>query len=217
MSEAWPPYTSEADTLARAATHFVADIAQHTLEVVSDAHGVTYLQARRPDERAYWFDVTATPTSVTINGDMGAFVFMRHGNPDQLALFRARHLNVHYWSEKCVAGEKDRFSLDAYCESVIAVASEHIDYLRDSHDDAGVEAAVAQFRAEVTEQLFPAWLDDESPEDAYQRLFDCTVDGIGIEAGDVKLERFTFQYLWCLHALRWATAAYDAQKADLAA
>jgi hypothetical protein len=207
------------DTAAR----FAADTGHHQMTVLHDDGLYRHLQFVRVAPNAttgkperssfYWFELVTWPGSLVINGDMGSYTFSR--TEDMFGFFRTGRggINPSYWSEKVPAATRTKeYSPELFAQLV----AEHI-------EDAAREfpGLAADVKAEILDAA------DSSHEDgAHQLLADYRYyadPGDRYSGGDPDFEfcdtwewdlrDWSYQFLWCCHAIVWGIGQYDQQPA----
>lgn len=191
------------------AERFAADVAKHEMTVLVDQPGYRHLYFAAPGPNAWlhWFEIVTWPGSIAINGDMESFAandgrrtFMHARTDDMFEFFRGKQVSPEYWSSKVSGGAGvSEFSQDVFRDEVLEYAKEC------SSDYPGLIEA-------VREQIF-----DESiccPDRAFVLLeeFDHE-DFYFYDFTERDFTKFSTHYLWCLHAIVWAIAQYDAARA----
>lgn len=189
----------------RAAEHFATDTAKHGLTIAHEDGLYRHFRARQPRTNAYWFDITTWPGTLTITGDMGAFVFSRE--TDMLAFFRSSQgrINPHYWAQKETTGTPTKeYSEDLFRQTV----TEHTaDAIRWSDAPRGIGKAVRTEILGSTELYYEA--------SARQVLDDFKFKGFTFDdTWEWSFADYNHQFLWCCHAIVWGIAAYDRAKAE---
>jgi hypothetical protein len=129
-----------------------------------------------------------------------------------IGFFRGQRVNPGYWGEKLIAPKSQdvrRYSEEKFRRMVADTAAEA------EADWPGVSAAVeAKFSG-----LFPDW--DDSYEDAARtglREFEFGAAGEPFKFADAwewDLNDWTYQYLWCCHAIVFGIGLYDQHKANV--
>lgn len=180
---------------------FLKDVANHEMDVKLDQGVYRHIVFSQPMHRfLYRFELITTPGLLVIHGDMETWAFSRVD--DMFTFFRGElgKINCSYWAEKLQAGRTNakRFDGEYFKDCLI-----------DSLDGYDLEG---EKRAKVIEELNEIeWCDDES---WTRRQVD------GIEADGFKFQdtyeisgkRYTYHFVWCLYAIVWGIAQYDASK-----
>lgn len=203
------PVTARETIEAQALRGFAGDTAQHQMIVLHDDGLYRHVRFAAPDHGFYWFDLVAWPGNLVINGDMEqTFAFSR--TEDMFEFFRGSRINPGYWAEKLRAPRPDavkEYSEDRFRERVLA---EITDMAEAGEVPDGLTEAI---RREVLEN---EGIGSEDLACAVLRDFEFE----GFEFADVwewDLTDWSYQFLWCCHAIRWGVSQYDAAKAGEAA
>lgn len=190
---------------------FLKDIATHQLDVVLD-NGLLYrhLRFRRPGSYCMGFDIITWPGYLAYCGDMGAYTFTRV--EDMFTFFRddrwrqgqpGLHINPGYWSQKCVAADRDdgitEYDADLFRERIL-------EWLNDIEADD-------ELRQAVHDEILPHADDGEAL--ACAAVYDFGFDGRNPfqDFFEVNLRVYTLRFLWCCYALAWGIGKYDEHKA----
>lgn len=153
----------------------------------------------------YHFHITTWPGYLAISGDGGCYVFARL--PDMFRFFRGSGINPGYWGEKLQAIERN----GGYREF-----SEELFH-------AAIKSDFDQWSFKNRSQQRKAWKalqeSDLSKDNAPQSLDDALRAAMDYECPVTKnrfndfwehdLQDYSFRFLWCCHAVRWAVAEYD--------
>lgn len=196
------------DTEEAVAKRFAADVVDHQMTVLVDQPGYRHLHFTAPGPNAWvhWFEIVTWPGSIAINGDMESFAandgrktFMHARTDDMFEFFRGKRINPAYWSQKVSGGAGvSEFSQDVFRDQVLEYAKE-------------CAADYPGLIGEVREQIF-----DESiccSERAFALLEEFDHEDFDFDDfTDRDFTTFSTHYLWCLHAIVWAVAQYDAAK-----
>ena len=199
------------------AERFAADVAQHQMTVLHDDGLYRHLQFIRvaPNRKTgkperssfYWFELVTWPGSLVINGDMGGFMFSR--TEDMLEFFRGHRVNPQYWAEKLPAGMRVKeYSYELFAQLV----AEHIEDV--AKDLPGL---VQDVKAEILDS------GDSGHEDGAHRLlsdyryYADPADRYSSGQPDFEfcdtwewdLTDWSYQFLWCCHAIVWGISQYD--------
>src|SRR5690606_6313074 len=98
---------------------FLAETAEHAINVLHDDGLYRHIRCQRPGTYIYGFDIVTWPGFLTICGDMGTYTFAR--DTDMFTFFgplrEDRGINPHYWSEKLQA-PRGRGSVKKWNEDV---------------------------------------------------------------------------------------------------
>lgn len=196
-------------------------VEQHDIVIERAAGVFRSVLFRSPDSGIHAFRLVTWPGALCISGDVGTFVFERID--DMFEFFRDRPVNSHYWHEKCVAAAYphgcERFSADRARESVLTKLGVTEVEAGDVEFDefANTEELWAMDEPERAKQLGRRFLEmDGGASDAEDfwwslRQFEDTYrDFVRDLTSELQTQEFTHQYLWCLHAIVWGIARYDA-------
>ncbi len=185
---------------------FEKDVADHVLTVKHEAGLYRHLYFGKPGDGNMAFSVVTWPGWLCYSGDMGTYVFSRL--PDMFAFFRRPEgelsINPDYWAQKCEGADK-------------------VDGIRAYDPEL--------FRAEVAEWLDAAEASPETREEVEALVLAHAEDGevlareavCDFKAGDgfefrdfheADCRRFTFRFLWCLHAVVWGIRQWDAREVE---
>jgi hypothetical protein len=216
---------SIATTEISTAERFAADVAEHEMTVLHDDGLYRHLQFIRvapnpktgiPERSSfYWFDLVTWPGSLVINGDMGGFMFSRI--EDMFEFFRTGRsygINPQYWAEKLPAGMRVKeYSFERFAQLV----AEHIeDAARElpglaedvqaellDHDHSGHETGAYQLLADYQYYADPT------------RRYACAAepDFEFYDTWEWDLTDWSYQFLWCCHAIVWGIGRYDGNTA----
>lgn len=190
-------------------TRFLRDVASHELTIEVDDGAHRHLTLRRHNSFAYGFHIVTWPGSLAISGDMGSFVFSRLY--DMFEFFRGTRINTGYWAEKLTAHDRHgghrKFSKDLFRDAII----------RDFEQWA-FEAPEDRVRAKA--ELDNEWngLLGATPDTIQEAVrdameYECPVSkNRFVDFWDHNLEEYTFQFVWCCHAIQWAIGRYDSEK-----
>jgi hypothetical protein len=192
------------------------------MTVVRDDGIHRHLRFAEPGTSTLWFEIVTWPGALTINGDMGTYVFSR--TTDMFAFFGPdRHVNLSYWAEKVRSGphrndggvrEFSEAEFRSHVEEQVAdwitnskltdAAAERLrdaiaaDVLIDgatSHDE-GAHRALQDFSSTLD------WTDDDGNE--FTETFEFC------DTWEWDLADYVYQFVWCCHAITWAIGRYVA-------
>ncbi len=83
-------------------TRFKKDVSEHQMNVIKNEGVYRHLTFQKPGTSVYYFEIITTPGLLTINGDMGTYVFSRLH--DMFEFFGDKQgINPSYWGEKLLA------------------------------------------------------------------------------------------------------------------
>lgn len=190
---------------------FIRDIAQHELQVIRDDGVNRHLRFQRPGTMCMHFDLLTWPGYLCYTGDMGTFVFRRLH--DMFEFFRSDksetqyRIDLRYWAEKIEASDR--------CDGVREWTKEKFlsevrDYFGQHVDDEWPDERKAALWVEIDEQVCAAAHNSEHH--AWVALWEFDEDGFCFRDWERSCTVWTYRFLWCCHALRWAIAAYDTHK-----
>lgn len=200
--------TTETD----AAKCFARDTKDHKLTVLRDEGPYRHLRfASAPKGYSeYWFDLVTWPGVLVIRGDMETFAFSR--TDDMFEFFRdgSRYgINPGYWGEKLIAPK----AWDAKRYEPADLQRRVTEYC------AGYEDQHPGLAKNVIERMFHPWPDWETgtEQGAAQALREYEFDGFRFaDSWEWELRDWSYQFLWCCHAIVWGIRQYDEQKAAAA-
>ena len=190
---------------------FIKDIAQHEMHVIRDDGVNRHLRFKRPNTMTMHFDLLTWPGHLCYTGDMGTYVFRRLHDmfdffrPDEgLELYQ---IDMRYWAEKALAIDKgdglSKWSKDKFRAEV-----------RDYFDQHADEEWPAERKVDL-------WTEIEgdvcraagySEHHAWVALERFEHDGFRFCDWESDCREWTFYFMWCCHALRWAIGTYDKRR-----
>lgn len=189
------------------ATRFAEDVAEHEVQVLHDAGLYRHLRCKKPGTSFYWFEITTAPGTLTINGDMGTYVFSRLS--DMFEFFGSKPtINPQYWGEKVHAASSpiQRYSPQVAAKHAKDIFAEMLDSAELAESE--LEEAKAQLNVNVLTEA-------ESEEGFRQALDSFAVGDMRFyDTWEWDLRDWDYHYLWCCHAIVWAIAAYRKQAAQ---
>lgn len=223
------------ERLAEVSEQFKRDVQEHALTILRDDGLYRHLRFKRPGTMTCYFDLVTWPGHLAYVGDMGDYVFTRV--EDMLTFFRGHTPSPGYWAEKCVAVDKNSglnaFSQDVFKASIEEDLQSHIAGYYAPPDDVdgdgevieetdeartAREEAIQELRDAVDDDVFERLGDDRDGRSAVSAAMDvedskgrCPFSTIY----ESDFTEWTFRFLWCCHALPWAIAQYDAEKAKV--
>lgn len=190
------------------ADRFKKSVIEHEMIVVRNDGLHRHLTFKSPRTYNHHFHITTWPGYLAISGDVGCYVFARL--PDMFQFFRGERINPGYWSEKLQSIERNggyrEFSEDQFHEAI----KSDFDQWPFDDDEQKAKAWEALQESDLSEDSNP-----ESLEDAVRTAMDykCPVTGSGFgDFWDHQLEGYTFRFLWCCHAVRWAVGEVDRRR-----
>lgn len=191
---------------------FLIDVRDHQMQVIH-VNGIhRHLRFRKPGRSEYWFDLVTWPGALCINGDCGTYVFARIEDMFQFFRTEPGGINPSYWSEKCVAACVTdgirKFDPDGFTRRVVQRFRDH---WRDG-DRHERRLCFTELRNDVLDYV------DETSEDANFGLL------ASFKFGDfqfddyyeIRAQKYTFRFIWCLRAIVWGIQRYDDYSAEQA-
>jgi len=116
--------------------NFIKDVEEHKLKIIKDDGVYRHLLFKNQKRGAYWTEIITSPNLLTINGDMGTYVFSRLN--DMFEFFRNDELkiNYHYWTEKLKVNRESYkyFDIELYKENIIKYIEEYFEESIDNVD-----------------------------------------------------------------------------------
>lgn len=187
---------------------FKNSVIEHEMIVVRNDGLHRHLTFKSPRTYNNHFHITTWPGYLAISGDIGCYVFARL--PDMFQFFRGNGINPSYWGEKLQSIERNggyvEFSEELFHEAIKS------DFDQWSFDD---DEQKAKAWAELQDSDLSEDGNPESLENAIQMALDykCPVTGNRFnDFWDHGLEDYTFRFLWCCHAIRWAVGEVDRRR-----
>lgn len=192
----------------RVARKFPVDIADHVATVVLNSGAFRHMRCKKPGPQSYHhaFTITTWPGFLAISGDMGSYVFSRI--PDMFEFFRRDdgEINEGYWAEKLFATDKSQghrqYSPDRFREVIEERLSEWLEH----HATAPADRVRKQVDALVLQCA------DHREHEAREAADSYKWNGKQVfpDFWEHNLQEYTYQYLWCCHAIVWAIKQWDA-------
>lgn len=188
------------------ADRFRQDVLRHRIEVVRDDGVHRHVRFRAPRTCRYGFDLITWPGRLSIDGDMGTYVFSRL--EDMFEFFRRPDggINPSYWAEKLRSVDQHAPARE-FCERKARAAFA-----------SSIEDWPATARSAAFAQLNDLLISTNDGEDGFREA----VEEIKVEAygrefvvsyfWECDLQEWTFRFLWNLHAIAWGIAQYDRLK-----
>lgn len=178
---------------------FTRDTAKHEMLVLHDDRLYRHLRFKAPDRSTYWFELVTWPGCLAIRGDMDGFAFSRI--EDMFEFFRGNRINPGYWAEKLIS-EGTRRGTMAYSEA---------DFRKSITEWAAENAEEYPGLMEAVEdQIFGADIWHE--QGAMEAVNEFEFNGARYDAYGESFNDYTYQFLWCCHAIQWGIAQYDAAR-----
>jgi len=196
---------AEIDRSEAAMTQFDADTKDHQLTVLHDDGVYRHLLFKTSGTNMSWYEILTSPGLLTINGDMGTFVFSRvhdmvsffHGPLDRTTRSR---INAHYWAEKVVASDGVMAFDKTAFERIL------IEEFLDATETSGHDTRAALWD-DIEWELLPI----DSLAEAHGVLSEWDNDVMPLaEWYELDLEVPSFHYLWCCWAIVTGLARYAA-------
>ncbi len=188
---------------------FKRDIRDHRMTIIRDDDVHRHIQFKRPNTSCYYFDIITWPGYLAISGDCGSYTFARIRDMFEFFSDESRDpyfINPSYWGEKLQSvdrhGGYQEFSGEKLAEIFKSWMDEH-----DFDDDE----AKGRLKAALD------WHDwgrgVENYGDAIHAISEISSEadypGFQIdELWDYRTDDFTFRYIWCIRAIRWAVCQY---------
>lgn len=188
---------------------FLADVANHRMQVLRDEGVYRHLRFSRPAPNAWvqWFEIVTWPGALCLRGDMGTWVFSR--DPDMFEFFRAPdqlRIKEDYWLEKLEAEDKrtgaEEFSREVFLSGLRDKLQEWDQFDGFPEDLQLAQDSLAQHLEHCNshEELCAAMLEWDWNGDSFM-----TTGCYELPDGMV----YTKQYEWCLWAIVWGIRQYD--------
>lgn len=188
---------------------FNRDIEGHEMEVLLDQGLYRHLRFKKPGTGMYYVDIITTPGQLTIRADMGTYVFSRL--TDMFEFFTGNgYVNAGYWGEKLLAIDKNSgyrgHSEDVYRGWVIQNFWDRREFYEPD--------VAAQIWADIRDSLFDDYVDRTSKSECMGALDRFRSHDFRYhDTWDHDWSEYSFQYLWCCHAILWGIQQYNAAKA----
>lgn len=138
---------------------FLADTAEHTMEVMHDDGLYKHLRFTNNGSWHYRYDIITWPGFLTLDGDMGTWTFSRL--PDMLDFFRSNpdrpKINADYWAEKLQWGSSGgrgiarEYDQDSVKRQILATIEGHI------KDERWPEHAADALRAAINDEILDSY------------------------------------------------------------
>jgi hypothetical protein len=187
------------------AERFKKAVIEHEMIVVRSEGLHRHLIFKSPRTFNNHFHITTWPGYLAISGDIGCYVFARL--PDMFRFFRGDGINPRYWGEKLQSIERNggyrEFSEELFREAIKS------DFEQWSFDDD-------EQKAKAWEVLQESDLGEDSTPESFDhgvRMaldYQCPITKNRFnDFWDHDLQDYTFRFLWCCHAIRWAVGEVD--------
>lgn len=197
------------ETLNNAKTRFATDTAEHQMTVLLDQGLYRHVRFARPGSSIGWFELITTPNLLTINGDMGTFMFSRL--EDMFRFFQRADgsISPDYWGEKIHASSDPAsvYSAKVFTDTIRDAA---IDQLDDFDEERHGEA-LAALEEEV---LSYAAAGEEEARSALDRFGHDLIEFS--DTWEYNFTDYSFRYLWNLYAIVYGIAQYQAWSSQAA-
>lgn len=189
-------------------SRFAADTAGHQMTVLLDQGLYRHLRFAKPGNSIGWYELITTPNLLTINGDMGTYMFSRMEDMFHFFGRADGSINPDYWAEKIHASSDPAavYSAKVFTDTIRDAAIDQLDDV----DEQLHGQALAELEEEVL--AYAAEGEDEARS---------ALDRFGhdlLEFTDTWEYNFTdhsFRYLWNLHAIVHGIARYRALTGQL--
>ena len=189
------------------ARRFPQDTAGHEMKTVLDQGLHRHLTFKAPGTFACGFHITTWPGYLCISGDMGCYVFARL--PDMFEFFRGRDINSGYCAEKLQADGRNKghmeYSRDLFVDAVVRdfrawrfdSGAQRLEAFRELREFGGLLHGADEYGS-ASEAIGEAL------------SYRCPVSSNSFQDfWEHQVEDYTFHFLWCCHAIRWAIERYD--------
>ena len=183
---------------------FLKDVAQHQMTILREDGVHRHIRYSAPGTMCMHFDLITWPGCLCYTGDMGTYVFTRLA--DMFQFFRSKpenaaglYINLGYWSEKCVAADRD--GVKGYSEDRFE------EYVREHTPDDATSDLVEAIDDEVLSAA------DEGNDSAHRALRDFRYDNkeVFLDTFEADFTDYTYRFVWCCYALAWGIRTYDAR------
>lgn len=178
---------------------FLNDIKDHKLKIIQDDGLYRHLRMTSGSS-FYRYDIITWPGHLCITGDCGSYLFSRI--EDMFNFFRDENqqINPRYWGEKVLSesvfGEGvEKFSVEKFTQNVIEWATEEIE----DEDE----------KADMMEEI-DELLNCEDEWECVEALRNFTSKKVDFtDFWEMRCEKYTPQYIWCLYGIVYAIKKYD--------
>lgn len=191
---------------------FERDVAEHEMKVLRDDGVYRHIRFGKPDTGIASFHLVTWPMHLCYCGDMGTYVFSRL--EDMFQFFRHPHPNFGYWAEKVEADGKNDGVMDFCREAFEEAVKEDFETFWESHGN-GDDAAKADAWEDIEHDVINADVSTVESANRVAMEFEYDQKQVFPDFWEHRLEDFTHRFKWCCHALVWAIAMYDAEKAKV--
>ena len=182
------------------------DTKDHVLTTKLDNGVYRHLVFAKPNTSCYSFSIVTWPGYLSISGDMGCYVFSRVN--DMFTFFNHTDINPQYWGEKIQAYDKsckyETFDIDLFHELVREDARRWLEL------DEG-----AEIPEDVMDELYTL-LHTEDEWECVTEMRDFRSELVAFpDFWDHRLKSYTYQYIWCCHAIRTVVNQYYKDKKEM--
>lgn len=198
-----------------AENQFNTDTEQHQMTVTHDDGVYRHLRFQRPGFWLYHYEITTWPGHLTITGDMGTFTFARVD--DMFTFFNEPRINPGYWAEKLRATDTMGGHIAFSEEKFRALVLGEVDaYIAHHKDRDALDGRWERLRRDVEHDVLSESYSEDAAMAAVRDFYDHSGSGRGFKFSedlwDWDVTEYRFQFLWCLHAIRWGVQTYYAER-----
>lgn len=184
---------------------FLNDVKEHKMTIIKDDGLYRHIRFKQPETNNMYFDLVTWPGYLCFCGDMGEYVFTRIR--DMFEFFRGQpkggkeiYINTGYWSEKCVAMDKngkiEEFSPDKFIETIKYILKNEEDVSGELRE--AVESEVLAYASDGEERAYDRAMSFEWQGRCYFQDF-----------YEHNCRDYTYSFVWCCYALAWGIKQYD--------
>lgn len=197
---------------------FDADVANHKMEILKDDGLYRHIKFMDSECDLMWFEIVTWPGSLTINGDMGTYIFSRAD--DMFSFFGEDGINPTYWAEKVQAKDDE---IEEFSPEVVAdvITRQFESWEENIHQNNDVEYPDAEANA-LLKAIQDHFVTDDEMQINYQPgdrdlarehlesfWFESRSDTYEFsDVWELDLTDFTVKFLWNCHAITWAIGQY---------
>lgn len=172
------------------AEQFAGHTAEHVIREAHRAKGYGHWKARNPKHGSFWFDIIVWPGVLMINGDCGVYAFSRVDDMIGFMTNPKGDGDADYVAEKVIAVDRNclvrEFSIEVALERT---AEAIVDFAEDSDRWEEGEGLLELLRG----------LSSQEEHEALAAMYNSEIwDRVDLP----YCKTFSFQFLWCLHAIR---------------
>lgn len=191
---------------------FLADVSKHVMTIDKDDGECRSITYAIPGQFQYRFGIHTWPGFLCIHGDMGCYVFSRVR--DMFEFFRGDvgRISPGYWAEKCQASDA-RNKIRQFTHEFAKQSIQQ--FVEDGVEELGAEQA-ADVRKSAQAQVLSRIYDSEYEVREALRSFRHPHFSFGDAYWEMRLDDYTYHYIWCCHAIVWGIQQYDNAKANKA-